>query len=72
MSTITLNYDPSTGNLEDAKGESLGVWFSLESVVPETELEPVTVRDLVLLREAGYTTTDIIDLSNNGLLGKVS
>jgi len=70
VTTVVLQYDSSTGALEDASGMALGNWFGVVSLEPQTE--PVSIRDLVMLKEAGYTTTDIIDLSQNGLLGKIS
>lgn len=68
MNTITLNYDPATGTLEDRGGMNLGSWFGLQSVEPESPESQVSIRDLIQLKEAGYTTKEIVELRDSGLL----
>jgi len=66
---ITLNYDPSSGEIKDNHGAILINWVGLEDHETKEnsgELDPET---LVLLKvEGGYTVDEIVQLRKKGML----
>lgn len=62
---ILLDYDQATGTMTDANGAIVGTWAGAKGF----EMEPtVSVRDLVKMKDAGFTAEDIVELKNSGVL----
>lgn len=66
MKRVILNYDESSGVISDKLGTEVGNWFDLQSF-GEPSGEP-NVRDLIKLKEAGFTAEDIVALKEGGVL----
>ena len=57
--TITLNFDPATGQITDANGTFIGTNSFAVPVEPETG---VSIDEICKLRNAGFTAEEIIEL----------
>lgn len=64
MKKITLNYEPTTGQVTDAKGLYVGMNLTLTPVDGGT----VEVDVLVKLKNAGFTAEEIIEMKRKELL----
>ncbi len=64
MKKITLNFDPATGSVTDAKGMYIGMNLTLTPVEGGT----VEVDVLVKLKNAGFTAEEIIEMKRKELL----
>jgi hypothetical protein len=62
MKKISLNFDPATGQVTDAKGMYIGMNMSL------TPVDSVDVEVLVKLKNAGFTADEIIELKRKELI----
>lgn len=66
---ITVDYDAATGNIIDATGFCQHVAYNLEIVSFEKDTNAKTsIEDLVTLKNAGYTTEDIIELKRKEII----
>lgn len=66
MSKVIVEYNESNGELTDAKGMVVGNWMGLDSF-PEQEPE-TGLRDLIKLKDAGFTADDIVAMKEGGVL----
>lgn len=65
---IVLEYDDSTGFVYDSTGLYIGTNLSLKPFDATDEKASVPIDDLVKLRNAGFTTDEIIELKRKDLL----
>ena len=64
---IVLNYDPVTGQISNKDGGFITSWMGLE--LHELQEGEVThISHLTLLKAAGFTASDIVELKGGGLL----
>ena len=63
---IVLSWDTETGMVYDAKNLYIGSSMSLEPI--EVEQTGASIEDLVKLRNAGFTTDEIIELKRKELI----
>lgn len=64
---VTIEYDPQTGNMTDAKGAFIGCWIGLETFGDELQSSD-PVEDIVRLKNAGLSAEDIVALKKGGVL----
>lgn len=64
MRKITLNYDEATGMIYDATGTNVGTWQGLK----EVDSDGLTVQKVIELKEAGFTSDEIIALTKERVL----
>lgn len=58
---VVLDYDPQTGELNDVHGTRIAVWSSLDSYPYSDPMKAtIDVEELISLKEAGFSTNDII------------
>lgn len=62
---ICLNYDPSTGNVEDGNGVYIGCQLNIKSV----KSAGPAIDDIVKLKDAGFTAEEIIELKRKEVIG---
>ena len=65
---IILSFDDTTGFVYDANGLYIGSNLQLKSFEVTDEKSGVPIDDLVKLRNAGFTTEEIIELKRKDLL----
>lgn len=65
---VILNYDPATGQISDANGQSISCWFDLRYEPVLETVSTTEVNDLVKLKEAGFTTEEMVNLRDRGLI----
>lgn len=70
MKEICLNYDPNTGMVYDGLHTYIGCKLAIVEVGTSTKenTDSCSVLDLVKLKSAGFTTEDIIDMHQKGLV----
>lgn len=69
MSKIILNFDDTTGQVTSSGGVYVGTLQGSAPVyVPEDAAPGNTVDKLVTLRNAGFTTEEIIQLDQRGMI----
>ena len=62
---VVVEYNAETGEIKDAVGMYVGSFFGLESFeIPKES----NVRDLIKLKEAGFTAEDLVQMKEGGLL----
>ncbi len=64
MKKITLTYDESTGTVTDGRG----IYIGMDKTIVSVEGSMVEVDVLVKLKNAGFTTDEIIELHRKELL----
>jgi len=64
---VIVEYDEVSGNLFDATGLQIATWCNLQHFGEpgETTLKP---RDLVALKDAGFTAEDIVIMREGGVI----
>lgn len=62
---ITLNYDPTTGQVTDNNGAIIVTWMGLQDQQAEPE---ISVENLVELKKAGFSTDEIVELRKKDIL----
>lgn len=63
---VTIDYDSTTGAMTDKRGTLVGTWVGLEHF-GDAEKKDI-VRDLIKLKEAGFTADEIVAMKEGGLL----
>ena len=63
---VIVEYDQVTGEIKDKSGMTIGSWFELEHFGSPDE--PNKVRDIIKLKDAGFTAEDIVTMKEGGLL----
>ena len=66
MKKVILNYDESSGVISDKFGTQVGNWLDLQSLGEPSD--GANVRDLIKLKEAGFTAEDIVAMKEGGVL----
>lgn len=63
---VIVQYEESSGNIFDRNGTLITAWHGLEHMgEPENGSN---VRDLIKLKEAGFTAEDIVAMKEGGVL----
>ncbi len=66
---VILKYDTETGNITDANDMYCGCNLSLKALrAPDAEQTSTPIEDLVKLRNAGFTTDEIVELKRKELI----
>lgn len=66
MKKIVIEYDETTGNMVDASGMCIGNWTEVK---PFDEIDrQSTVRDLIKLKDAGFSADDIVTMKEGGVI----
>lgn len=64
---VIFEYDPSTGNLTDRDGCVYTVGMNMNHFGDPAE-QGTTVRDLIKLKEAGFSAEEIVQMKDGGVL----
>lgn len=65
---VILDWEESTGMIYDANDLYIGCNLSLRSFIETDSQREATIDDLVKLRNAGFTTEEIIELRRKDLI----
>ena len=65
---VIVDYDASTGQIKDQSGQIVATWFDLRYEPVLETVSATEVNDLVKLKEAGFTTEEMVNLRDRGLI----
>ena len=65
---VIVDYDASTGQITDKSGQIVATWFDLRYEPVLETVSATEVNDLVKLKEAGFTTEEMVNLRDRGLI----
>lgn len=63
-----IEYDMATGMMHDANGALVGTWAGLKPFPMEGGESDSKVEKVVALKNAGFTTDDILTLTKEGVV----
>lgn len=64
---IKLEYNKNNGEMKDSGGVVVGTYYGLENNEVEEE-KKVAIDEVVKLKEAGFTSEEIIDMHKKGVI----
>lgn len=67
LKKVVVEYDESTGQVYDAIGTPIIMWAGLQHF-GEAQDSGVSVRDVIKLKEAGFSAEEIVTMKDGGVL----
>ncbi|MCZ4284569.1 hypothetical protein O4H29_06940 [Marinobacter salarius] len=66
---VIVEYEDSSGTIFDANGMNVGTWHNLEHFgEPDAQGGSMKPRDLIALKEAGFTAEDLVTMRDGGVI----
>ena len=65
---VKVEYEEGTGAVYDRTGNLIGTWQDLQPF-PDNDKSNIAIDDVVKLKEAGFTSEEIIELKKKEVIG---